>query len=214
MDSEKQKVGSLPTIRRLPGYLTVLRQMDTTTKETVSSTYIADKLKIDSIQVRKDLAVTGIEGRTKVGYQITDLIDAIERYLGWDSNKQAVLVGVGHLGSALLGYPGFMKYGLQIAAAFDASPNVIGSAVHGQIVHSMEQLPDIVQSMNVIMGILTVPAEFAQSATDTLISSGISAIWNFSPVTLEVPEGVVVQNEDLSSGLAVLSVRSSRTRKW
>ncbi len=214
MDYDKQKVASLPTIRRLPAYLTVLRQIDTADKETVSSSFIAEKLKLEPIQVRKDIAVTGVEGRTKVGYLVTDLIDAIERYLGWDSNKQAVLVGVGHLGSALLGYPGFMKYGLQIVAAFDASPHVVGSIVHDQIVLPMDDMPETVQQLDIIMGILTVPADYAQSVANQLISSGISAIWNFSPVTLEVPEGVVVQNEDLSSGLAVLSVRSSRTRKW
>lgn len=214
MDYDNQKIGSLPTIRRLPAYLTILRLIDTSSKETVSSSYIADKLKLESIQVRKDLAVTGVLGRTKVGYQVTDLINAIEKYLGWDSNKQAVLVGIGHLGSALLGYSGFVKYGLQIVAAFDANPDVVGTTVHDHEVIRMEDLPDTVKQLDIIMAILTVPAEFAQSVANTLISSGIRAIWNFSPVTLEVPDGVIVQNEDLSSGLAVLSVRSSRTRKW
>ena len=213
MRYENQKMGSLPTIRRLPAYLTVLRQIDLGIHDTVSSTFIADKLKIEPIQVRKDLAITGIEGRPKVGYVINDLIGAIERYLGWDSNKQAILVGVGHLGSALLGYPGFQKYGLQITAAFDASSEVVGTIVHGHQVYPMDDLPDLVRSLGIIMSILTVPAEHAQHVADVMISSGVSAIWNFSPVTLEVPAGVVVQNEDLSSGLAVLSVRSSRTRR-
>lgn len=210
METEKQKVGSLPTVRRLPSYLYILKQLQETGRDVVSSSHIAQLLKLDAIQVRKDLAVTGIEGKPKIGYHVPSLILAIEKFLGWDTNKEVFLVGAGNLGSALLGYAGFEQHGIRIIAAFDADPHKHGKLVHGKEVFPMEKLPDLVRRMHIRMGIITVPAEAAQHVANIMIGAGIDAIWNFSPVSLEVPNDVVVQNEDLSSGLAVLSIKASK----
>ncbi|MCE5323254.1 redox-sensing transcriptional repressor Rex [bacterium] len=210
MENTKQKVGSLPTIRRLPSYLYLLKQLAQNGRDIVSSNHIAQCLKLEPIQVRKDLAITGIEGKPKIGYHVPSLIKAIEEFLGWDSHKEVFLVGAGNLGSALLGYKGFEQHGMKIIAAFDCDECKIGTQIHDRDVLPLEKLPDLARRMNIKLGIITVPAEAAQHVAGVMVSGGIEAIWNFSPVVLEVPEGVVVQNEDLSSGLAVLSVKSSK----
>lgn len=210
MEIKKQKVGSLPTIRRLPSYLYLLKQFAQNGRDIVSSTHIAESLRLEPIQVRKDLAITGIEGKPKIGYHVPSLIKAIEEFLGWDTHKEVFLVGAGNLGSALLGYKGFEQHGMKIIAAFDCDKSKIGTQIHQKDVLPLEKLSDLARRLNVKLGIITVPAEAAQHVASVMISGGIEAIWNFSPVRLEVPEGVVVQNEDLSSGLAVLSVKSSK----
>lgn len=212
MSLDRQKVGSLPTVRRLPAYLHLLRQLTLEGRDIVSSTHIAAKLKLEPIQVRKDLAVTGIVGKPKVGYYLPTLIKAVEEFLGWDDNTSAFLVGTGNLGSALLGYEGFRQHGLSIVAAFDMDSSKIGAEVHGKEILSIDKLPDLADRMHVQMGIISVPSEAAQEVADLMVASGINAIWNFAPIRLEVPNYVVVQNEDLSTGLAVLSVKSANAR--
>lgn len=197
----------LPTIRRLPSYLRVLEQLKKEGEENVSATDIAKRLELKSIQVRKDLSNTGIVGRPKVGYEIDELRRHIRKFLGWDKVSEAFLVGAGALGSALLGYRGFEEYGLDIVAAFDVNPALVGSEIHGKKVLPIEKLPELIGRMGVCIGILTVPAEYAQEVTNSMVDAGIKGIWNFATSHLNVPEGVVVQNENLASGLAVLSVQ-------
>lgn len=206
---EKQKVGSLASVRRLPAYLHLLRQLEENGREMVSSTYIAERLKLEAIQVRKDLAVTGIIGKPKVGYYVPALIRSIEEFLGWDNDTEAFLVGAGNLGTAILGYDGFARHKLNIIAAFDTDRDKTSRRIHNKQVLPLEKLPDLAERLRVRMGIITVPAEAAQLVADMLVASGITAIWNFSPTRLDVPEGVVVQNEDLASGLAILSVKAA-----
>lgn len=212
MDADRQKVGNLASVRRLPAYLYLLRQLQENGREVVSSTYIAEKLRLEAIQVRKDLAVTGNIGKPKVGYYVPTLIQAIEHFLGWDNDTDAFLVGAGNLGSALLGYQGLAKHGLNIVAAFDTDPAKIGTQIHGRDVLPLEKLSDLVGRMHITMGIVAVPAEAAQSVVELMVASGITAIWNYSPTHLDVPKNIAVQNEDLASGLAVLSVKAASVR--
>ncbi len=213
MGPDKPRIGSLPTVRRLPAYLHLLRQLASAGRDMVSSTTIAEKLKLEPIQVRKDLAVTGIEGKPKVGYYIPALIQAIEEFLGWDNNTDAFLVGAGNLGSALLGYGGFAMHGLRIVAAFDINKSKVGKTIAGKDVLSLDKFADLARRMRVPMGIIAVPAEAAQQVADLMVASGIEAIWNFAPTSIEVPEDVIVQNEDLSAGLAVLSFKLTSARR-
>lgn len=207
------KTAPLPTVRRLPVYLAILRDLHERGTEQVSATYIATELGLESIQVRKDLAHTGIVGKPGVGFTIVDLIEKIEAFLGWDNTTDAFLVGAGSLGTALLGYTGFKRYGLNIAAAFDADPEKVGQSIHGKRVLPMEKLGDLTGRMHIHMAILTVPAEAAQGVADTLVAAGIRAIWNFTAVSLKVPPQVIVQNTELSSELAVLSVMLAEARR-
>lgn len=210
MGPDKQKVAGIATIKRLPAYLHLLRHLSECGRQVVSSDHIAGILKADAIQIRKDLAVTGCEGKPRVGYYIPALIKAIEEFLGWDNTTEAFLVGAGNLGSALLGYKGFERSGLDIIAAFDADESKVGQEIHGKQVLHMNKLSDMVKRMHIRIGVITVPSEAAQEVADVMVEAGIEAIWNFTPVSLDHPKNVIVQNEDLSSGLAVLSVRLSQ----
>ncbi|MDR2029711.1 MAG: redox-sensing transcriptional repressor Rex [Treponema sp.] len=203
---EKQKIPAAPSVRRLPSYLHAIRQLQHEGKGYISGTLIARELNLEPIQVRKDLAITGIIGKPKKGYPVEALIKAIERFLGWASLRDAVLVGVGNLGSALIGYREFRVHGLNIAAAFDTNPQKIGTAVDGVKVLPLETLGDQLRSSHIKIAILTVPSPQAQETADILINAGIEGIWNFTNVKLKVPPGVIVQTEDLSSGYAMLCV--------
>ena len=178
---ETKKI-SKSVLKRLPGYLSYLKSLPESAPSHISATALANALGMGEVQVRKDLALVSDGGRPKVGYLREALIDDIEQFLGYDNTTDAVLIGAGKLGRALMAYNGFSEYGLNILAAFDVHPKT-------------EK-----------MGIITVPAEAAQEVADQLIAEGIKAIWNFAPVHLDVPSSILVQNENMATSLAVLSV--------
>jgi redox-sensing transcriptional repressor len=204
---EKQKVSSLPTIRRLPSYLYVVRRAAREGHEVISGTVIAQELELEPIQVRKDLALTGVAGRPRIGYPVQDLIASIESFLSWDQRHNAAVVGTGSLGTALMGYEEFQRHGLNIVAAFDTDADKVGTTVRGRPVHHTNELQEAVAELGIEIAILTVPSPSAQAIAEQLIDAGIRSIWNFTNVKLKVPSDVVVQKEDVSSGYAVLSVR-------
>ncbi|MCI8596412.1 MAG: redox-sensing transcriptional repressor Rex [Clostridia bacterium] len=198
-------VASKATISRLPVYLRFLRDKLKAGDENVSSTAIADELRLNPVQVRKDLALVSSEsGKPKLGFRVKELIEGIESFLGLCNTHDAVLCGVGSLGSTLLKYEGFKNYGLNIVAAFDTNAVVIGKKINGISVLEYEALPKTVKRLNIKMGIITVPKSVAQNVADTMAQSGIRAIWNFAPVHLSLPEEVAVKYEDLAASLAVL----------
>ncbi len=192
------------TIKRLPQYLRLLRQMQDKGESFASAAVIAHELMIDPIVVRKDLAGTGVSGKPRIGFPVNALILAIQRLLGWNLEMNAILVGAGRLGSALLGYPGFLKHGFKIVAAFDNRED-LPESISGVPIYPLEQMSEVVTKLNVSIGIITVPAGAAQSAADGLIAAGVKGIWNFTPICLHTPERVKVRHEDLASSLAVLS---------
>lgn len=201
------RIGSVPSIRRLPFYLAILRRLRGEGKDILSAAALAEEAGQATSVVKKDIEVTGATGKTGVGYQIEQLIADIENFLGWDRPCEAFWVGVGNLGSALLGYEGFKRYGLTFVAAFDADPAKIGSLVHDVRILPTERLPDMAAGMHVTTAVLTVPADTVQAVADFLVSSGITSLWSFAPVKLSVPETVTVQREDLAAGFAELMVR-------
>lgn len=202
----KQKISAVPSIRRLPSYLHIIRQSKDEGNEYISGTVIAQELHLEPIQVRKDLAITGIVGKPKKGYPVVALMAAIEHFLGWDEVQPAVLIGAGNLGTALSGYQEFQYHGLHICAAFDQDPAKIGKSIHGVPVFSLETMSIQIPNLGAKIAILTVPSAHAQDVTDKLVAAGITAIWNFTNVKLRVPDDVVVQKEDLTSGYAMLCV--------
>ena len=195
-----------------PSYLHIIRNAQRNSQFYISGTVIAQELNLEPIQVRKDLAITGIIGKPKKGYPVDALIAAVERYLGWDEMHDAIVVGAGNLGSALMGYPEFRIHGLHIVAAFDTDPDKIGKKIHGVTVLNLADLEATIRGSKVDYAILTVPSPHAQETADTLVKSGIRAIWNFTNAKLKVSDEVVVHREDLSSGYALLSVML-QTRK-
>lgn len=203
----------LPTLRRLPLYYRLLESLKGEGVMSVSCTRIADELAVDPTGVRKDLAFTGIIGKPRVGYDLIELMNAIAEFLGWSKTKEAFLIGAGDLGRALMGYGGFRERGLNIVAAFDTDPTIIGHKIHGKEVLNVEKLGDLITRMKIHIGIIVTPAKAAQSVADVMVNSGIEAIWNFAPARLEAPETVIVENVELSASLSVLSSKLTEARK-
>ncbi len=203
-----------PSVRRLPLYLRFLKQLKARGRDVVSCTHISEDLGFTSIQVRKDLAMTGIVGRPKTGYDLPALIQSIETFLGWNNAKDAFLAGVGSLGGALLGYPGFEEHGLSIVAAFDTDPAKIGQTIHGKEVLPVEKLENLARRMHVLVGIITVPADAAQATANLMVRAGIRALWNYAPVKLDVPDTVVVEDVRLAASLAVLTNRLKEAMRY
>lgn len=207
MSDIERKTAGVPTLKRLPLYLRLLRRMQEAGEDYASGAVVAKELGLDPIVVRKDLAITGTVGRPRLGFQMDEIIAAIENFLGWSNTSDAFLVGVGNLGTALLGYQGFEQHGLRIAAAFDANPKQIGKIIHDKTILDIQKLPELAKRMHVQIGIITATASVAQGIADAMIEGGIRGIWNFTPTKLTVPDHVTLQREDLASSLAVLSHR-------
>ena len=201
----ERKEISKAVLKRLPGYLAYLKSIQDSPTPHISATALANALGMGEVQVRKDLAMVSDGGRPKIGYLRERLIDDLEQFLGYDNTTDAVLIGAGKLGQALLGYGGFDAYGLNILAAFDANP-AAEKTVDGKPIYPISQLEGFCKINKVLMGIITVPAEHAQSVCDQLIACGIKAIWTFAPTHLEVPEHILVQNENMATSLALLSM--------
>ena len=201
----ERKEISKAVLKRLPGYLAYLKSLPRDAPAHISATALANALGMGEVQVRKDLAMVSDGGRPKIGYPRESLIDDIEQFLGYDNTTDAVLIGAGRLGQALLGYSGFGDYGLNILAAFDVAPGAETEA-NGKPIYHIDQLEGFCRSHKVLMGIITVPGANAQRVCDQLISCGIKAIWNFAPTHLEVPSHILVQHENMATSLAVLSM--------
>jgi redox-sensing transcriptional repressor len=195
------------SLRRLPIYYRSLQTLLTGGATQVSCADLARILGLDPTQVRKDIEMTGIVGKPRVGYPLPELMNWIENFLGWNRPKRAILAGAGSLGSALLGYEKFRSHGMEIAAVFDIDPEKIGHRIHGAEVQPLMFLPDFVRRSQTQLGLIATPASAAQSVADLMVTSGIRAIWNFAPASIQVPKTVILQNEDLYHSLASLSFK-------
>ena len=199
-----EKEISRATLKRLPTYLSYLKALPSEASANISATALAAGLHMGEVQVRKDLALVSDGGRPKIGYNREHLIADIENFLGYGNSNDAVLIGAGKLGRALLGYGGFAEYGLNIVAAFDANDTLIGTTNGGKPIMHLSRLGEVCQRYKIKIGIITVPAEYAQGVCDLLIENGILAIWNFAPKHLNVPDGILMQNENMAASLALL----------
>ncbi len=203
---------SKATLNRLPTYLKYLYQLDKLNVMTVSSTTIANGLNLNPVQVRKDIAlVSTVAGKPKTGYITKELIADLETFLGYNNTHDAIIVGVGGLGRAFLGYSGFSHYGLNIAMGFDTNENIVGSKIYGKQIFDMSKLQPMVERFKIQIGIIAVPSHAAQEVADKMVSAGIKAIWNFASVHLNVPNDVALKNEDLAASLALLSLQLNQT---
>ena len=191
---------SIETIKRLPLYLRILKGKKEENIKNISSTTIANELKLNSIQVRKDLAAVSKEdGKPGVGFEIDKLIDDINEFLDLNQTKNVIIVGAGRLGQALLNYNQFENE-INVVMAFDKDK----SKCNGKNIRYIDEMSEVIKEMDIHIGIITVPKEEAQNVCDFMVQNGIEAIWNFAPVYLEVPKGVAVKNEDLSVSLSIL----------
>ncbi len=205
-ESSKNSSFSLASVQRLPNYLRYLKELQDEGVEYASAPMIADKMGVTSVLVKKDLLpVIQSQGKPKLGYQVKTLIDDINQFLGYDNTKDAIIVGVGSLGKALVGYEGFKAYGLNICAGFDVNPEITNTEIRGVKILPVSKLINLVERLHVHIGIITVPKEYAQEIADMMVRAGIIAIWNWAPAHINVPENVAVKNEDIASSLAILT---------
>ncbi|MCQ2473610.1 MAG: redox-sensing transcriptional repressor Rex [Saccharofermentans sp.] len=200
---EKTSV-SKATFGRLPEYLRMLREISPETVPYISATTIAKKLNLGEVQVRKDLASVSGAGKPKLGYETVELIEKIEQCLGCDKLTPAVLIGAGKLGRALLHFSEFEKYGVKIIAAFDQNEETINFGGKTEIL-PMARFDQFCKDKQIRLGIITVGEGSAQEVCNQMVKAGITAIWNFAPCRLNVPSGVVLQNENLALSLAHLN---------
>lgn len=192
-------------LARLPVYLHYLKSFDIKKGDTISSAAIAKSLKLGEVQVRKDLAMVSGAGKPKIGYFATELISHLEEALGSKKCTNAVIVGAGKLGKALLCYEGFSEFGVHILAAFDLNPEKGEGLPSGKIVLPISMLKSFCSENDVKIGVITVPEGQAQRVCDELVDSKVSAIWNFAPARLEVPSEIKIKNENMAASVAVLS---------
>ncbi|MBQ5890290.1 MAG: redox-sensing transcriptional repressor Rex [Clostridia bacterium] len=195
------------TLGRLPQYLEYLRSLPEI-RRTISATAIAKALSLGDVQVRKDLAVVSGAGKPKIGYETDKLITDIESHLGCERLTNAVLVGAGKLGRALLDYDGFEDFGVKIVAGFDCNETVLTKGTKDIL--PIRDIEVYCREHDVKLGIITVGQGSAQDVCDKLVESGIKAIWNFAPVTLNVPNGVLLKQENLALSLAYLNNQISK----
>lgn len=199
-----------PAVRRLSLYLRELEGLSRGDRKTISSKQLGDALNLTDAQVRKDLAYFGQFGAPGIGYSIHDLVRRLRRILGTDRVWNVILVGLGNLGSALTAYRGFEKKGFRLVAVFDADPAKVGRAIpalEGIAVQPIDQLKATVQSLDVKLAIMSVPAEAAQDVADRIIDAGIRGLLNFAPYSLITPPHVAVSSVDMAVQLEQLSFR-------
>ena len=193
-----------PALRRLPWYLSYVKLLKTQGEKFVSSTQIAKKIDVSASQIAKDLSFVNISGKTRVGYDIDELIDVLDTFLGFTEVHKAVVFGVGSLGAALLSDSGLEQYGLKIIAGFDVNKAVVDSKIHDIPVYHSKNFIELNKAMKADIGVLTVPSGVAQEVSDFMIEGGIKGVWNFTPFRIRVPEGIVLQNTSLYAHLAVM----------
>lgn len=209
--NENQTILPEPTIRRLPWYLSYVRMLDNQHVEYVSSTQISKELNVQSSQIAKDLSFLNIRGKTRIGYEVRSLVTELEDFLGFNSHHDAVVIGTGSLGTALMQDHGLENYGLNIVAGFDVRSEVIGQCVGGVPVYAIDELAAWQREHGVSIAIITVSVENAQEVADMAIASGMTALWNFTPYRIKAPEDVVIANTSIYAHLAIIYNRMHKT---
>jgi redox-sensing transcriptional repressor len=203
MDLKDFKVPE-PTLRRLPWYLAYAKLKQTSGELFLSSTQIASNIAVDASKVAKDLSYVNISGKTRVGYDIDELVKVLEEFLGFTKSHRAFLFGVGNLGGALMHDNGLDQFGMSIVAGFDVKHELVGSSINRVPIHHIDSFSDLQKKTGVNIGILTVPVDKAQETADKMILGGIKAIWNFTPFRIRVPNNIIVQNTSIYAHLAVM----------
>ena len=180
------------TVARLPEYLRILSEQDDSV-EHISSDQLAEFAGVNAAKVRKDLSYLGSYGTRGVGYEVAYLVYQIRRELGLTHDWPVVIVGAGNLGHALANYGGFVDRGYPVAGVVDIDPAKVGTVVGGVRVRHVDDLPTVVHSRKVSIGVITTPPAAAQDAADRLVAAGVTSILNFAPVVLSVPRGVAMR---------------------
>ncbi|SHO44096.1 redox-sensing transcriptional repressor Rex [Anaerocolumna xylanovorans] len=210
MNECNQQVITIQALQRMPYYIQQLKILKENKVETVSAPRIAELLKLNEVQVRKDFAaVYTAKGKPKTGFPVTELLNNMEELLGYHNINEAVIVGSGSLARAIITDESLQNFGLEIVAAFDLNPADAESC--GVKILASDKISNLCRRMKIHIGIITVPAAQAQVVCDQLVAGGILAVWNFTPVRLSVPEYILVRNENLAASFAILSNHLKKT---
>ena len=213
MSTEKNNIQrvfpSEPTLRRLPWYLAYVSLLRSRNIEYVSSTSISKDINVDASQIAKDLSVLGIKGKTRIGYEVKALESALREFLGFSCSHNAVMIGVGSLGSALIADTGLERFGLNIVAGFDINPDVVGTTIKNVPIFHIDELPSRVAAYRAGIAIVAVPVDVAQQTADRAVDAGVRALWNFTPFRILARPGIVIQNTSIYAHLAVMYNRLS-----
>jgi redox-sensing transcriptional repressor len=192
-----------PTLRRLPWYLAYLKLEADKGENFVSSTQISRSINVGASQIAKDLSMINVAGKTRVGYDVRELVEVLEKFLGFRDAHKAFLFGVGSLGGALLHDKGLSQYGLEIVAGFDVNPE-LPNEINGIPVYNVSEFTRLQAKLDVSIGILTVPIDQAQEVAEMMTKGGIRAVWNFTPFRIHMPQDIVVQNTSIYAHLALM----------
>lgn len=193
-----------PALSRLPWYLAYVTMLREKHVEHVSSTQISRDLSVDASQIAKDLSFLNIKGKTRIGYEVASLEKELQDFLGFRLSHNALIVGVGSLGGALIQDSGLEQFGLNIVAGFDTNPDIIGHTICDIPVFDVKELELRRRQFSADIGIITVPVEHAQTVAEQLIDAGVKALWNFTPFRIRVSDDIVVQNTSIYAHLAVM----------
>jgi redox-sensing transcriptional repressor len=193
-----------PTLRRLPWYLAYAKLVLGNGEMFLSSTQIAKNIAVDASMVAKDLSYVKITGRTRVGYDVKEMVSVLEKFLGFTKSHKAFIFGVGSLGGALMHDNGLEQFGLELVAGFDVKYELAGTSINHIPIHHVDRFKELQSQTNINIGVLTVPVEKAQQVSEMMIDGGIQAIWNFTPYRIRVPENIIVQNTSIYAHLAVM----------
>lgn len=198
-----------PTLRRLPWYLAYVEMLRERGIDYVSSTQISKEINVDASMIAKDLSFLNIRGKTRIGYEVAVLEHTLQEFLGFRRGHNAVMIGVGSLGSSLIQDSGLVNYGLRIVAGFDVNPTIVNTTICDVPIYDMEQFEATLPSLKAEIGIIAVPIHMAQNVCDRVVAAGIKALWNFTPFRITVPAGIVISNTSIYAHLAVMYNRLS-----
>ncbi|MFA5659815.1 MAG: redox-sensing transcriptional repressor Rex [Bacilli bacterium] len=212
--NQKPKSISKNLVYRLPIYLTISRRLLEEGARYITAPQISEITGINVETVKKDLSqICVTPGNPKLGREADVLVKEMLDFGVYTKLTNAILIGVGHLGRALLNYSGFGEWGLQIAAGFDRNPELIGTDIDGKHIYEIDDLATVIKETNAEIAIITVPKEYAQQLVDFAIAAGIKAIWNFAPTHINVPDDVILQNENMASSLSLLNYNLKASKR-
>lgn len=193
-----------PTLRRLPWYLAYVTLLHHQGVQYVSSTAISREINVDSSQIAKDLSALQIRGKTRIGYDTAELEESLRNFLGFNRQHNAVMIGVGSLGSALIADRGLDRFGLNIVAGFDVNDKIIGTTLKNVAIFPIDRFAEISRAYNAEVAIIAVPVDHAQASADMAVGTGIRALWNFTPFRIRTSGNTVIQNTSIYADLAVM----------
>ncbi|MCM1519569.1 MAG: redox-sensing transcriptional repressor Rex [Lachnoclostridium sp.] len=201
-----------PTLRRLPWYLACVSRLKAHGVERVSSTAISRELNVDASQIAKDLSYLNIRGKTRIGYEVDRLEQVLFDFLGFGRSHNAVMMGVGSLGAALIADSGLRRFGLNIVGGFDVAPQLVGTTIGEIPIFDLSELQQRREELNAEIAVIAVPVESAAEVADRCVKAGFKALWNFTPFRICTSPEIVVTNTSIYAHLAVMYNRLAATK--